>query len=119
MTDTRWLSMGIGVLALVAGCQTSQQLLDNTQPTAMDTALRRGRFDLGCPDATGVLLSDDFIQPALQGPWVMGVQRLEYTIGVEGCGKRTTIVVMCQEGSTTCFAANPNREYQNNPYQNE
>jgi hypothetical protein len=54
-----------------------------------------------------VLLSDDFIQPAVQGPWVMGIARREYTIGIEGCGQRTTLVVMCQEGSDTCFAANP------------
>jgi hypothetical protein len=119
MSKTRRLSLVAGAVALVAGCQTTQQMLDTQQPVAMDTALRRGRFDLNCPEATGVLLSDDFIQPALQGPWVMGIQRMEYTIGVEGCGKRTTIVVMCQEGSSTCFAANPNREYQNSPYQNE
>jgi hypothetical protein len=111
--------MVLGMLALAAGCQTTQQMLDAQQPVAMDTALRRGRFDLNCPEATGVLLSDDFIQPAIQGPWVMGMQRMEYTIGIEGCGKRTSIVVMCQEGSSTCFAANPNREYQNNPYRNE
>jgi hypothetical protein len=73
----------------------------------METALRRGRFDLNCPSATAVLLSDDFIQPAVQGPWVMGISRMEYTIGIEGCGQRTTLVVMCQEGSETCFAANP------------
>jgi len=119
MSNAVKLSMIAGVLALCAACQTSQQMLDQGQPTAMETALRRGRFDLGCPNATGVLLSDDFIQPAIQGPFVMGVQRMEYTIGIEGCGKRTTIVVMCQEGSDTCFAANPNREYQNNPYQNQ
>jgi len=117
MAHAARLSIVAGVLALVAGCQTTQQMLDAQQPTAMDTALRRGRFDLNCPDATGVLLSDDFIQPAIQGPWVMGIERMEYTIGVEGCGRRTTVVVMCQEGSSTCFAANPNREYQNSPYQ--
>jgi hypothetical protein len=94
------------VIAIAAGCQTTQQQLDATQPLAMETALRRGRFQLGCLTATGVCL-DDFIQPAVQGPWVIGLSRLEYTIGIEGCGQRTTLVVMCQEGSETCFAANP------------
>jgi hypothetical protein len=103
-------------LVFGASCQTTQQTLAATQPTAMDTALRRARFDLDCPTAKGVLLSDDLIQPAVRGPWVAGIERLEYTIGVEGCDKRTTVVVMCQAGSTTCFAANPNREYQNNGY---
>jgi len=119
MTKTHRFSLVLGVLALAAGCQTTQQMLDKQQPVAMDTALRRGRFDLGCPEATGVLLSDDFIQPAVQGPWVMGIERMEYTFGIEGCGKRTSVVVMCQEGSSTCFAANPNREYYDSPFRNE
>ncbi len=112
MTKGTKLIMAAGLLALGAGCQTSQQMLDAGQPNAMETALRRGRFELGCPSATGVLLSDDFIQPAVQGPWVMGISRMEYTIGIEGCGQRTTLVVMCQEGSETCFAANPRGENQ-------
>ena len=115
-----WAPLATGALLILgAGCQTEQQMLNQSEPTAMGVALQNGRFQLNCPTATGVLLSDDFIQPAIQGPWVSGLQRLEYTIGIEGCGKRTTIVVMCQEGSSTCFAANPNREYQNSPYQNE
>jgi hypothetical protein len=97
-------------LAIGLGCATEQQMLDQQQAAAVDTALQRGRFDMNCPTATAVVLSRDFIQPAIQGgPWlgVQGINRLEYTIGIEGCGQRTTLVVMCQQGSTTCFAANP------------
>jgi hypothetical protein len=112
MTKTIKLTLAAGALALGAGCQTSQQMLDAGQPQAMEAALTRGRFELGCPSATAVLLSDDFIQPAVQGPWVMGISRMEYTVGIEGCGQRTTLVVMCQEGSETCFAANPRGENQ-------
>ena len=97
------------VLLASAACQTQQQLLDGGLPAAQETALARGRFDLGCGDATTVLLSDDFIQPAIQGPWVMGMQRLEYTFGIEGCGKRTTIIAICQQETGTCFAANPDQ----------
>jgi hypothetical protein len=43
---------------------------------------------------------------------VSGIERLEYTVGVEGCGQRTTVVVMCQQGSSTCFAANPDARFQ-------
>jgi len=114
MSTTKRLLAIASLVAIGAGCQTTQQQLDATQPLAMETALRRGRFQLGCPNATGVLLSDDFIQPAIQGPWVMGLSRLEYTVGIEGCGQRTTLVVMCQEGSETCFAANPHDENQGN-----
>jgi hypothetical protein len=112
MTKTIRFTLAAAVLALGAGCQTTQQMLDVGQPNAMETALRRGRFELGCPGATATLLSDDFIQPAVQGPWVMGVSRMEYTVGIEGCGQRVTLVVMCQEGSQTCFAANPRGENQ-------
>ena len=117
MTKRRGLRFVLVSALLVAAtaCQTQQQLLDQGLPSAMQTALTRGRFDLGCPEATGVLLSDDFIQPAIQGPWVGGIQRMEYTIGIEGCGKRTTIISICQEGTGTCFAANPDQGWRGGP----
>lgn len=93
-------------LSALPGCVTQQQALDNRQPTAVEVALQRGRFDLNCPTATAVMLSNDYIQPAIQGPWVQGLNRLEYTVGVAGCGQRATYIVVCQETSGTCFAAN-------------
>jgi hypothetical protein len=108
----RWKLLAVaGAVALTAACATEQQQLDAKQDTAMHTALDRGRFDLDCPAATGTVLSRDFIQPAIQGPWVSGLERVEYTIGVAGCGKRTTYVVICQEGTDTCFAANPDSRF--------
>ena len=100
----------VALFALVtsgAGCVTQQQQLNARQPTAIDTALQRGRFDLNCPSATATVLSQDYIQPAIQGPWVGGLNRVEYTIGVAGCNQRTSYVVICQEGTDTCFAAQP------------
>jgi len=100
--------VGVCALAVVAaGCATQQQMLAKQQPDAVETALQRGRFDLDCPTATATVLSSDFIQPAVQGPWVSGLQRVEYTVGIAGCNQRRTYIVICQEGSTTCFAANP------------
>ena len=32
-------------------------------------------------------------------------QRAEYTVGVEGCGKRVTYLVVCAEGGNGCFAS--------------
>lgn len=97
----------VAVAATLTGCATQSQMLDQRQDGAVQTALQRGRFDLNCPTATAVVLSRDFIQPAIQGPWVAGMNRVEYTVGVEGCGKRDTYIVICQEGTDTCFAANP------------
>ena len=99
-------------VAVVAGCASQSQLLQSRQPDAVQTALERGRFDLNCPTATGTVLSRDYVQPAIQGPWVSGLQRVEYTIGVEGCNQRTTLVVLCQIGTSTCFAANARDRFQ-------
>lgn len=111
MSRSFWL--GASVAALVAlGCQTQQQFLNQNQPMATQTALERARFEMNCPSATGVVISREVVQPALQGtgPFlggVQGVERAEYTIGVEGCGDRKTYVVICPEGGGGCFAAGP------------
>ena len=101
----------VAALALVAGCATQNQMLQTRQPGAIQAALERGRFELNCPSATATVLSSDFIQPAVQGPWVQGLERVEYTVGVAGCNQRTTYVVLCQVGTDTCFAANPSERF--------
>lgn len=111
MTARRFHSLLPLALTLVAGCATQQQQLVQRQPEAMQAALQRGRFDLNCPTATATVLSNDYIQPAIQGPWVSGLNRVEYTVGVEGCNQRTTYIVVCQEGTATCFAANPDERF--------
>lgn len=58
--------------------------------SAVDTALKRARFESNCPSATAIVLSQDYIEPAVQGPWVSGTTRIEYTIGVAGCDQPTT-----------------------------
>ena len=100
-----WIRLTACVLTCVAvGCASQQQQLQTRQPGAIDTALQRARFDMSCPTAAATVLSQDFIQPAIQGPWVAGMTRMEYTIGVEGCNQRRVYIVMCQEGTDTCFA---------------
>jgi len=100
---------GASVAGLLAAlfalaCQTQAQFLTSKQPTALETALTRARFEMNCPDAKGEVLSSEVVQPALQGPYVSGVQRGEFTIGVAGCGQRNTYVVVCPEGGEGCFA---------------
>jgi hypothetical protein len=105
----------LAVAMTAIGCSSQQQVLQQRQDGAVQTALQRGRFDLNCPSATGTVLSSDFIQPAVQGPWVAGLERVEYTVGVAGCDKRTTYVVLCQLGTETCFAADPRGQWQPRP----
>lgn len=95
-------------LATLAGCQSTDQVLDSTQPMAVDTALKRARFEMGCPDATGTVLSRQAIDPVVRNPRFGGPERYEYTIGIEGCGKRDTQIVICPEGGG-CFSGQSRR----------
>lgn len=97
------LLLAIAIIGL-AGCQSDAQMLDSSQSMAIDTALNRARFNMNCPAATGTVLSRQVIQPVVQTRFG-GVTRFEYTIGIEGCGQRTTSVVICPEGGGGCFAA--------------
>jgi hypothetical protein len=94
------LLLGVASLLTLAGCQSTSQILASEEGAATQTAVRRGQFELGCPQATGTILSSNMLQPALWG----GEERSEYTVGVSGCGKRAVYVVVCPLGSTGCFA---------------
>jgi hypothetical protein len=109
MRKTHILLALVGVLATV-GCQTQQQMVQGQQGMAVQTALNRARFDMNCQSATGQVLSTNVSQPEIQGRFVSayGVQRFEYTVGVTGCGKRRTYIVVCPQGGG-CFAA-PGRQ---------
>jgi hypothetical protein len=87
-------------LLTLAGCQSQGQVLASDQDTAIQTAVRRGQFELSCPAATGEVLSSNMLQPALWG----GEERAEYTVGVTGCSKRKVYIVICPQSSTGCFA---------------
>jgi hypothetical protein len=97
------------VAMLTFGCASQAKLLDSMQGMAIQTAVSRGQFEMACPNAEGTILSREVVQPVIQGPWVGGIQRAEYTVGVAGCGKRTTFVVICPEEGDGCFAAGPGR----------
>jgi hypothetical protein len=86
---------------LIAGCQSQAQILANEQTTAAELATRRGQFEMNCPQAKGMVLSSTMLQPVVWG----GMERAEYTVGVDGCGQRKIYVVICQAGSSNCFAA--------------
>jgi len=75
----------------------------------MQTAVSRGQFEMNCPVATGTVLSREVVQPVLQGPLLNGIPRAEYTVGVAGCGRRTTFVVICPDEGDGCFATGPGR----------
>jgi hypothetical protein len=108
MKTCLWLLAILAVLAL-SGCVSQTQFLDSKQPMAIQTALGRGQFELNCPQAAPVVISREVVQPALQGRFVNGIQRAEFTIGVSGCDRRMTFIVVCPDGGEGCFATGPGR----------
>jgi len=88
----------------LAGCESTGQQLDAQQQEAVTTAVQRVGFDMNCPSATGQVLSRQMIAPISIR---FGVERAEYTVGVEGCGQRQTIVVVCPQDGSGCFAGGP------------
>jgi hypothetical protein len=80
---------------------------DSKQDMVVQTALSRRRFDMNCPEVTPTSISREVLDPGLQGPWVYGINRAEYTTGATGCGRRETFVVTCPDGGESCVAAGP------------
>ena len=83
------------------GCESTAERLDKNQQSAIDTALQRARFEMNCPQATGSVLSRKMIEPVSVR---FGIERAEYTVGIEGCGQRTTMIVVCDQDGSGCFA---------------
>jgi hypothetical protein len=105
MTTTPWLFILLAVTsAVISGCNTTP-LTTTKQPMALDFAVKRARFEMNCPEATGSVLSSETIQPPNVGVRFSGPERAQFTIGVSGCDKRETLVVICADGADGCFAA--------------
>ena len=105
----------LGGLVLAAGicaCQSQQQMVDEMQTDATQVAKQRGKFELNCPTATASILSKEMIQSEVMNPRWAPPQRAEYTVGVAGCEKRATYLVVCAEGGTGCIAAGAQNQIQ-------
>ena len=100
--------------AMICGCQSQQQMVDEMQADATQVAKQRGKFELNCPTATASVLSKEMIQSAIVNPRWAPPQRAEYTVGVSGCNKRATYLVVCAEGGTGCVAAGAQNVVQTN-----
>jgi hypothetical protein len=103
----------VGLLTLLAGCQSGPPFIDQMQATAVDMAVRQGSFEMNCPSATGQLLNSQTLQPLVQTWRWTGPERAEYNVGVSGCGKRTSYVVICPDnGTRSCYAGGSRTEIQ-------
>ena len=97
------LRAGFAVLALpliISACVTESQFLAQNAPSALNTALSRGRFELNCPQASGTVLSQKVTYINGLGVGMGdggGYEWTEYTIGVRGCGKQAVYETMCRD----------------------
>jgi hypothetical protein len=97
------------ILICLAACQT-ESFLQSAQSPAINSAQRRAQFEFNCPAATGKVISSENIQEPMGNFRWTPPQRAEYTIGVAGCNKRSTYLVICTEGGG-CIAGSGSGEY--------
>ncbi|MCB1855930.1 MAG: hypothetical protein H6988_10170 [Pseudomonadales bacterium] len=103
----------VALPVLLAGCTSSTQFRQQMEPVAVAEAQRRGAFELNCPDATASLLSSETLQPEVRTFVYTGPERAVYNVGVSGCGKRATYVVICPDnGDNACFDGGSRTEVQ-------
>lgn len=104
----RYLLIVLAAAGALASCASQQKMVDEMKPQAIETAQKKGSFEMNCPAATAQVLSDEMIQQrTTYGPYAgMPPERAEYTVGVAGCGQRSTYTVICAHGGTGCVAAN-------------
>jgi hypothetical protein len=84
---------------IISACATEAEFLAQNSPSALKTALNRGRFELNCPQATGTVLSQKvtYINGLGMGMGGGGYEWTEYTIGVSGCDKKAVYMVACRD----------------------
>jgi hypothetical protein len=80
---------------ILSACATEAEFLAENAPSAQNTALTRGRFELNCPQATATVLSQKVTY--INGIAAGGYEWTEYTIGVRGCDKQTVYMVACRD----------------------
>jgi hypothetical protein len=87
---------------VLAGCSAVGEHREQVSDQAIDAAKARAN----CSEAKGTVLG----RTALPMPAsYAGPERIQYTIGVEGCGKSMNVVVVCAAG-TPCFVAGTDKK---------
>ena len=98
--------VAVTLALMAAGCASpGPPFIDQMQPQAESTAVRRGQLDMNCPAATGQVISRETTQPA---SFYVGVPGAQYTVDVSGCGKKATYIVACPDSaSRSCEVRTP------------
>ena len=105
------IRVGLAALSLpmiLSACATEAQFLAQNAPSALNTALTRGRFELNCPQARGSVLTQkvSYINGIGMGGGD-GYEWAEYKIGVRGCGKSVIYeTICCDRDNCSAFVEN-------------
>ena len=89
-------SIAVTFCAVLSGCAATD-LAEKLQPDALRVAQRQGAIDLGCPAATAEVANKKTIEAPQTTGWHESPNQADYTIGVTGCGKRTSYLVTCNK----------------------
>ena len=99
----RSLAMALFVLA---GCTAPENRPDMGQ-VAVAAARDRALTQWKCNETTGTVLGRT---PMPMAASYAGPERIQYTIGVEGCGKSMNAIVICAAGTPCYVAGTDNRK---------
>ena len=98
------------LLLALAGCQSTQDWMKSMEPIALRAGENRGRFELDCPTAAASILNEQDVAPEIRAVRFSAPDRAVFTVGIQGCNKRATYVVVCpHDGTNNCFAADGRR----------
>jgi hypothetical protein len=101
----------------VAVSSAPLELADKLQPGAVSAARQSGTSELACEAVTTEVLKQETIQEAQGTGWYEYPHKAAYTIGVSGCGKRTTYVVSCDDRQKNCVAGTLQKKTEGGPPQ--
>jgi hypothetical protein len=93
--------LAAGVFAILCGCATPLPA-ETLRSVALSAAQQQGAADLGCPAATGQVLSEETLQEPQGTGWSEYPHRAAYKVGVSGCGKSTTYSLTCDDRQKSC-----------------
>jgi hypothetical protein len=74
------------------------------QPYAIKAAQQRGSAELGCPAATGQVITKKEIEGTQTTGWYEYPHESEFTVDVSGCGKQKSYLVGCDWKQKGCEA---------------
>jgi hypothetical protein len=81
-----------------------QELAQAMQPNALQVAQQHGASELSCPVATAKVLSSETLEEPVTTGWYEPPHRAQYTVGVSGCDKRASYLVVCDDRNKGCVA---------------